>query len=387
MTPPLTAEQFVEQCAALVPALAARAEEGEELRRLPEATIKEVREAGLFAAVTPTSLGGHGLGLDALANGTRTLAHGCVAGAWTLSFLMLHSWLLAKFPEEGRAELFAGGPAVLTPAPLAPTGSATPVDGGYRLTGKWEWATGVAHAEWVLVHAVVAGPELTTMFLVVPRDEVEVDDVWFTSGMRATGSNTVRVDGAFVPSSRTVPARSMLDAGPPLPGDGMAHHPVPPVLALVSSAPALGAAEAAVALYQERLRERVLAYTLGERAREQPAAQIRLATAISDLASARARWDAAIAELVDACAGGAPGDDVRVASRVAAAATVRASRRIISDIADGAGASVYFDGSPFQRLQRDVEVLKGHVMFDWDRTAELAGRFALGHELRLTDLV
>ena len=69
-------------------------------------------------------------------------------------------------------------------------------------------------------------------------------------------------------------------------GDGLVGHPVPPVLALVASAPALGAAEAAVALFQQRLTDRVLAYSLGDRQREQPASQVRLATAMSDLASA-----------------------------------------------------------------------------------------------------
>ncbi len=170
-------------------------------------------------------------------------------------------------------------------------------------------------------------------------------------------------------------------------GDGMAGHPVPPVLALVASAPALGAAEAAVDLYRQRVQERVLAYTLGDRAREQPAAQIRLATAMSDLASARLRWAAAIDELRDAAEAGAVPDGLRVDIRLSAAATVRAARAVIGTVCEGAGASVYFTSSPLQRLQRDVEVLKGHVVFDWDRTAELAGRFALGFELGPTDMV
>jgi 3-hydroxy-9,10-secoandrosta-1,3,5(10)-triene-9,17-dione monooxygenase len=162
---------------------------------------------------------------------------------------------------------------------------------------------------------------------------------------------------------------------------------VPSVLALVASAPALGAAEAAVQLFAERLRTRVLAYSLGDRQREQPAAQVRLATAMSDLAAARIRWDAAITDVVDACAVGDASEELRVATRLAAAATVRASRSVISTVAEGAGASVYLASSPLQRLQRDVEVLKGHVVFDWDRTAELAGRFALGFGLRPTDMV
>jgi alkylation response protein AidB-like acyl-CoA dehydrogenase len=383
----LETDEFLRRCAALVPDLEARATEAEELRCLPDATLDAARQQDLLRVVVPTSLGGHGLGLDALAQGTRLLAHGCPATAWTLSFLMLHGWLLSKLPAQGRQELFAAGPVVLAPAPLAPTGSVTVEDGGYRLSGRWEWATGVAHADWVLVHAVQAEPEFTTRFLVVPRGEVEVDDVWFTSGMRATGSNTVRIEDRFVPEHRTLEARTLLDGAGPVAGDGLAQHPVPPVLALVAAAPALGAAEAAVTLFKQRLSERVLAYSLGDRAREQPAAQVRLATAISDLTAARVRWDAAIADLQSASAEGLADEDLRVSTRLAAAATVRAARSVISTVCDGAGASVYFSTSPLQRLQRDVEVLKGHVIFDWDRTAELAGRHALGFALRPTDLV
>lgn len=383
----LTADEFVARCAALAPSLTERSDEAEQLRRVPDATIAAVAADDLFRVVVPTSLGGHGLGLAALAHGTRELAHGDPASAWTLSFLMLHGWLLAKFPEAGRAELFADGPAPMAPAPLAPTGSAAPADGGLVISGRWEWATGIGHADWVMVHAVQTDPSFETWFAVLPRDEVEVDDVWFTSGMRATGSNTVRVDGRFVPDRRLLRARSLLDSAGSVEGDGMAGLPVASVLGLSASAPALGAAEAAVDLYRERLATRVLAYSLGDRAARQPAAQVRLATVISDLATARHHWEATIAAVESAGASGVVTPELRVGARLAAAATVRSARRIITDVCDGAGASVYRSTHPLQRLQRDVETLKGHVIFDWDRTAELAGRHALGFGLGPTDMV
>lgn len=387
MGEPIGHDEFLRRCEALAPELAAGADEAEQLRRVPDAVIEAAKGLDLFRVVVPASLGGHGLGLATLAQGTRILAHGCPASAWTLYFLMLHAWLLAKFPAEGRAEIFATDPAPFAPAPLAPTGTATPTDGGFVVQGRWEWATAVAHAEWVMVHVVQAEPEPTTWFVALPVEEVEVDDVWFTSGMRATGSNVIRIADRFVPDARAVPARSFLDSSEHLDGDGLDGIPVASVLALTAAAPALGAAEAAVDLYKERLLERVLAYSMGDKAAEQPAAQVRLATAASDLASARARWESAIGDLEDAAAAGDVGLELRVASRLAAAATVRSARQVISTVCDGSGASVYFSDHPLQRLQRDVETLKGHVVFDWDRTAELAGRFSLGFKLRPTDMV
>ena len=98
-------------------------------------------EAELFKMVMPKRRGGAGLGADTLAQATRVLGTGCPSAAWTLSFLAMHNWLLTRFREELQEEVFSGRGFALAPAPLAPTGRMTPVDGGYRLTGRWEWAT------------------------------------------------------------------------------------------------------------------------------------------------------------------------------------------------------------------------------------------------------
>ena len=198
-----------------------------------------------------------------------------------------------------------------------------------------------------------------------------------TSGVRAPGSHPVLADRVFVPMERTVPGDDLRGTAAGVDGDALDGLPLLSVLALVASAPAVGAAEAAVDLYRQRVSERVLAYTLGDRAADQPMAQARLAAITSDLATTLAGWRAIIAELQTAAATGPPDEQLRVRVRLAAAAAVRSSRHIVGDIGEGAGASVYASSHPLQRLQRDVETLKGHVIFDWDRTTELAGRVLL----------
>jgi len=373
----------------MVDGLTTRAAEAEHLRRLPDATMAEAVDADLFRMVVPTSLGGLGLGLDTLANSTRVLATGCPASAWTLSFLIMHNWLLTRFGAEFRDELFSRQPWALAPAPLNPTGTATPADGGYVVRGRWEWATGVEHADWVILHAVVARQDaLETRFVVLPRGDVEVDDVWHTSGMRATGSNVIRVADTFVPAYRTVSAEQMMrPSSDPAAGDAMAPYPVVPVLALMAAAPAVGAAESCVELFRRRLSERVLAYTLGTKQADEPASRVRLATALAEVRAARSVWDDALAKLAGTAADGEPTVSDRMDARLAAASTVRLARQAISTVCEGSGASVYATTSPLQRLQRDVEVLKGHVIFDWDRCAELAGRIQLGLAVAPTDMV
>lgn len=381
-----TTKSFTERCESLVELLRDEAEAAERERRLTDATMEAARAANLFPAVVPTSLGGLAEPLHELLQGTRVLAHGDVAAAWTLSFLVMHGWLLSKFPPDGTAELFATGATPLAPAPLAPTGRIEPAEGGVRLSGRWEWATGVNHADWVMVNAVQADP-FALRFCVVPISEVTVDDVWFTSGMRSTGSNAVRIDDVFVPDRRTLDARALLDSTTRVEGDSLAGMPVAAVLALLAAAPALGGAEWAAELYEERLRTRVLAYSLGDKAAEQPAAQIRLAAARSRLRMVRDHFDATIARLEAAATAGEVDLQLRASTRLAAAEVVRTSREVVNTICEGAGASVYASDHPLQRIQRDLETLKGHVIFDWDRTAELAGRLALGFDPRPADMV
>ncbi len=237
-----------------------------------------------------------------------------------------------------------------------------------------------------MVHAL--DPEVSaTRFATLPVGDVTVEDVWFTSGMRATGSNAVAIRDTFVPTEHTIAGTRLLESAPGS-EDPMDRLPVMATLSLVAAAPAIGAAEASVELFRSRIQERVLAYTLGERQVDQPAAQIRLAEAMAEVRSARALWERAIAEL-EAAANHSegPSPEARSAARLDAAFAVRMSRSAISTVCEGSGASVYAESSPLQRLQRDVEVLKGHVVFDWDRTAQLAGKVALGLELGPTDLI
>lgn len=133
----LRADELHERSAALAVSLAYRAEAAEDSRRLPDATVQDLVDLDLYRSVVPTSMGGHGLGVAELAALTRTLGTACPASAWTISFLVMHSWLLTRFPAEARTLLFPPEqPWALAPAPLAPTGTAQPVENGFIVSGR-----------------------------------------------------------------------------------------------------------------------------------------------------------------------------------------------------------------------------------------------------------
>ena len=398
-----THDDAVAWAESMVEPLSERARETEELRRLPHATIGDCEAVDAFALVSPESVGGHGLGFRSLTEVTRILAHGCVSSSWTISFLMLHNWFVARGPADLQDAVLAGATHAKIPCPLAPTGTAIPVDGGYRITGRWQWATGIMHGNWVMVNTMVdhsaseivggeaAGGPPESRFCLLPIDDVEIVDIWHTSGMRGTGSNDVAATDVFVPEEATLLAADLRGDDPP----GFAVHPFPwtryaftPVLCMVAASPALGGAEAAVDEFRDRAKKRVLPYSLNDKQAESHGTHIRLAEARSTVRAAHLVWQDAIDTICDTYDSGGSIDRAdRAPLRLAAAQVVKLSRAAVNTAAEGAGASVYFSDAPLQRIQRDLETLKGHVVYDWDRVAQLAGKLELGIEPGPADML
>ena len=361
--------------------LAQRAAEAEDLRRLPDATIADFRAEGMGRLLLPARYGGEQAPFSAILEPVRRMAHGCASSAWTLGFYILHNWMLALFDERAQDEVFTDGP-VLCPAPLAPTGRGLPVEGGVRLSGRWSWATGIMAADWVMVGAL-CGPddEMYPALALLPADQVRVEDVWHTAGMRATGSNDVVVDDVMVPQHRLVKVADIYAGTAPgaaLHGAATYRWPMVPALALVASMPALGAAEHVADVFAARLGERVLAYS-GVAQKQQPAAQIRLGDARVRLRALDGLLRETVATLESMVADGARiPRAVRARARVAAAHIVHESRSVIADLLESSGASAQFLDSPLQRAKRDVDVISGHVVFDYDVSRELAGALEIG---------
>jgi alkylation response protein AidB-like acyl-CoA dehydrogenase len=364
-----------------VASLAERAAEAEDLRRLPDATIADFRASGMGRLLLPARYGGEQAPLPAILDPVRRMAHGCASSAWTLGFYILHNWMLALFGEQAQDEVFADGP-VLCPAPLAPTGRGVPVDGGVRLSGRWSWATGIMAADWVMVGAL-CGPDDARYpaLALLPVEDIAVEDVWHTDGMRGTGSHDVVVHDTTVPEHRLVKLTDVYAGTAPGAGlhDGTAYRwPMVPALALLAAMPALGTAEHVADLFATRLGERVLAYS-GVAQKEQPAAQMRLGDARVRLRALRGLLADTVATVETMVTEGARiPRSVRAQARLAAAHIVHESRAVVADLLESSGASAHFLHNPLQRAKRDIDVICGHVVFDYDVSRELAGALEVG---------
>ena len=345
-------------------------------------------------SLVPARYGGRQAPLPAILDPVRLMAHGCASTAWTLGFYALHNWMLALFSEQAQSEAFETRP-FLAPAPLAPTGRGVGCEGGIRLSGRWSWATGVMDGNWIIVGALrerVPGDPATIypVLALLPIDAVRIEDVWHTDGMRATGSNDVVIADAFVPEHRLVAVSDIYTGTAP----GAALHdadtyrwPMVPALALLAAMPALGSAERAAEIYTERLSQRFLAYE-GVMQKDKPVASVHLGQALVRLRSLRGLLADTVGEIGDIVASGDPvGRPVRAQARLAATHIVHESRTLIGDLLGASGASAHFLDNPLQRIKRDVDVIGGHVVFDYDTSRELAGALTMGLAVPRTAMV
>ena len=376
------AAELIERARALAPLLATHAAEAEQARRPHDDVIAALREARIFDLMVPRAYGGLELDLDTFLEVGLALAEGDGSMAWVTTFYIEHNWILCQFPQAFQSELYQGRTHVLAPASLAPDGLAEKVDGGYRLSGRWKWGTGLPHAEWVICGGRVerGGAVPEHRFFALPIDAVKVEDTWWVDGMCATGSGDLIVEDAVVPGERSVPIETLsagrapgseLHAGP------LYHTPMVPILILAASMPAVGQARAALRRFKSDVGERML-FARNLRQADQPAAQMRLAEVTIALGRAEDLLFQITREVMARRDAATPEERAGWAARAALA--VRESREILRSIADASGASAHFRDHPLQRAVRDVQTLSGHAIFDLEQRLESYGRVLLGHD-------
>lgn len=378
------AEDLIASARALAPLLAEHAAEAERQRRPSDAVIDALRRSGIFRMMVPRRYGGLELDLDTFLEVGLALAEGDASMAWVANFYVEHNWMICQFPEAFQDEVFAHGPYTLAPAALSPNGVAEPVAHGFRLNGRWQWGTGVMHADWVIVGARVPGdgPVPEFRFLALPREQVKVEDVWFVDGMAGTGSNDILIEDVVVPEERSVAIADMSAGcahGARLHDGPLYRTPMLPILGLAASMVAVGQARAAVQGFRQRMQQRVL-LSSGVKQAAKPAAQMRLARAEIEARQAELVLRDLVADVQRVRDAATIEDRARWAAALALA--VDQSRRVLLSLAEASGASAHFQSHPLQRSVRDVATLACHAIFDLDARLEIYGRTLLGLEPR-----
>ena len=383
----VTVDEAVRRARALAPALRERADRAESGRQMEKDTLADLHRAGLFRFHQPRRWGGMELPFVAIFDIPFEIARGCASTAWNVANLGIHHWMLALYDERAQAEIWGSDPDALIASGIAyPQGNGRRVDGGFVVSGFWNFSSGVDPATWNMLAVTVRDGDRVVdhRMCLVPRGEYEIVDDWHVVGMRSTGSKSVRAKDVFVPEHRAL-CMYLARGGTEFPGARTNPNPLYriPLSALGShclAAAGVGNAQAVVDLTIEAIKERSTNYT-GLRMRDFQAVQLRVARAAAQVDAGRLsiRTDCVDAEGI-AQTGRAPTLEEKLRFKRNVAWAMEQCTEAVDSLHALAGANGIYDRYPIQRLFRDQHALSAHIGFSWDAQAGPWALVAMGGE-------
>jgi resorcinol 4-hydroxylase (FADH2) len=371
-------DELVARAAAIGARLRERAAACEQARICPSESIDDFFAADLHRMLKPTRLGGYAMGWDVLCETAFALARGCGAQGWVLTIYNDHAQQLGMFDARAQDDVWgADQRALLSASFFAGKGGAEKVDGGARLSGQWEFLSGVDHASWVFVGAPL---ENAGYFVyLVPRSDITLIDDWHVVGLAGTGSKSVAIREAFVPAHRMMniadtDAGIALDTSPDV--APVYRMPRRAVAGLGLSSIAVGAAlglmdEFAVSMRGRKSRGALIADSqwvqlqTAEAAAALNAAQLALVTAARGVMQTLGR-----------------GERITMTQRAAAKRDTAYAAMLARQSADRlfavAGGHHLHLTNALQRCYRDVLAATAHSALRWELAAPPYGQIALG---------
>lgn len=372
----------------LVPVLKERAIETENLRRIPDSTMADLREAGFCRLYTPKCFGGLELDWGAHTAVAEEIARGCGSSAWMVAVVLSHSWMVARFGEQAQTAVLENDPDVVIASAFAGKSEMTKVDGGYRLSGTWAFASGIHHASWTIVGAPVVtestpapGIRPPYRMALLKADQYEIIDDWYADGLKGTGSSSLNVENQFVPDDFTILSDDMTGKAPA----GAALHDsyiygveFVPYLESSFVGPLIGAAKGALADYLDITKARQ-GREFGEKVAEQQGVQVRVAESVMDISVADRLIRDVISGLHEAGQAGQPVVGERwVMQRMTLTYAARLCVQAVDRLVSMMGATGQTGHNPVQRHFRDLRAIAAHTSLIWDKAAVPVGKWALG---------
>lgn len=383
---PSTKEKIVTATEAIVPLLRDQAQQGEINRRLTEPVVEALTRTGITRMSMPKRFGGLQTDLPTQVEVFRHLARGCGSASWVSALYSVCGWWVSLFPDEVQERVFTS-PDVRVAGIVSPAGTLVPTKGGFTLDGTWPFNTGCLHAQWNVVatlQPVDGGPPIPYLAL-VPMSEMEILDDWYTSGMRATGSNSSRAVDVFVPEEQAMPIVPLFQGDHKSKtnrGEMLYSYAVFPFLMSSSLGTPIGIAQGAMEAFLERLPQRKAAFeTPLLPAAESPRIQYAVAEAQMkiDLALLLSRKTVEFVHELGVKRQPMSQDD-RVRVRAYVGHTTRLCRDALEALLPVSGANAHYDRVPVQRFFRDEEMLCNHGVLDAGNNLQLYGRILVGLE-------
>ena len=371
----------------IVPILRERAARSEDARMLLRENEQLLHESGLFRFHQPKSFGGMELDFVAVVDIPAELARGCPSTAWNTGNVACHHWILGYYDPETQREVWDANPDALIASSIAlAAGRARKAEGGFIVSGRWPFSSGVDNSDWNMLAVTVYGDDGKTAIdwrlCLVPKCDYEIIDTWYAMGMGATGSKDIAVTERFVPERRAL-AMQRCRGGLEHPGAALNtgplfRIPIVAAAALPLAPSALGAAEGAYELFLASMAKRAGTYT-GAKVADFQAVQIKVARARCLIDSARQILRQSAIEF-QACAGRNEVPDLatKLRFRAQGAFAVNQAREAVETLWSCYGAQGLYRRDPLQRHLRDVVAITQHFSFNFDIAGAAFGLDALG---------
>jgi 3-hydroxy-9,10-secoandrosta-1,3,5(10)-triene-9,17-dione monooxygenase len=371
----------------IVPALRERAQAAEDARGLTRETEQLLHETGLFRFHQPKAFGGMELDFVAVVDIPAEIARGCPSTAWNVGNLACHHWILGYYHPDTQREVWDANPDALIASSIAlAAGRARKAAGGFVVSGRWPFSSGVDNSDWNMLAVTVYGDDGKTAIdwrlCLVPKSDYEIIDTWYAMGMSATGSKDIAVTELFVPERRAL-ALPLCRGGLEHPGAALNSGPlfrIPIVAAaaLPLAPAALGAAEGAYELFLASMAKRVGTYT-GAKVADFQAVQIKIARARCLIDSARqVLRQSAIEFQASAARNEVPDLATKLRFRAQGAFAVNQAREAVETLWSCYGAQGLYTRDPLQRHLRDAIAMAQHFSFNFDIAGSAFGLHALG---------
>ncbi|MFZ5691010.1 MAG: flavin-dependent monooxygenase [Pseudomonadota bacterium] len=365
-----------------------RASEFEKARQVSSDLVEMMRELELFRIMQPKRFGGFEYGYDVFVEAVSAVASGDGSTGWVFSLGAVHPWMIGCYPDEAQHDFWRDSLDTVAAVSYAPSGKATLEDGGYRLSGRWSFASGVDNATWGIVGGIVPfadGPK--PGFFLVPKADYTIHDDWNTMGLAATGSKTIVVSDAFVPAHRVVTFADMLTGNGP--GISVNANPIyrQPMLAVVPHclvSPVLGMARGALAAFIDQVGNRTTRGAVAggnNRMSEFATVQLRVAEATASIDAAQLMIHRDLRETSEAVhAGKTVGVDMRLRNRLTHTFATKLCVQAVDAVFLAMGGSALGMQHPVQRFWRDIHAASSHISLNWDAVGTMYGQYAFGLE-------
>lgn len=388
-----TKKILMDKARELLPLIRSNAEKTDRERRTAEENIQAMQAAGLFKMMVPKRYGGHEVDFRTNMEVVSIVAEACGGTSWVLNLISVCAWFTALFPALAQDDVFGADNDARVAGVFMPSGTLTRVAGGIRVSGKWYYSSGCLHANWGLLGLMeldAEGNPVDQYLGLVPMDELEIEDTWYTTGMRGSGSNCLVAKDVFIPEHRMLSLSKAIagDYSTEFKDEAVYRSAFIPVASLVIAVPQLGLARAALKYVIDKSQNRPISYTFVKKQADSVGFQLQVAEAAMKIETAYLHACRA-ADDIDNWAKSDHYMDYLTRARVKADSSelARHVHDAMEILMTAHGAASFAESSPMQRLWRDSSTASRHGAVLSALSNECYGKALLGVANDLTPLV